>query len=88
VACTSAKELSEGCHEQIGTLDVGHVAAVGNEGQGAVWETSNRVPCLGLREHWVAGSPHDERWDLKARKLTQQYLALPPEADLSSNHAS
>jgi hypothetical protein len=64
VAPTSAKELPKGCHEQIWTLDVGHVTAVGNEGQGSISEPGNRVPCLGLREHPVTDSPHYERRDL------------------------
>ncbi len=38
MARTSAKEPRTGCHEPIGALDVGQVAAVGNEGHGTILE--------------------------------------------------
>src|SRR5215212_7054955 len=70
------EELTDGSHEAIGALDVGHVPAVRDEGERAFLQTRNRDSRLGFREHPVSGSPHEERRDLQGRETVHQHLAL------------
>ena len=72
------EKLLEDGNESIRALDVGHVAAVGDEGQGAFRQAGHGVSRLGGRKHSIPRSPDYERWHLEARKPIQQYLALAP----------
>jgi hypothetical protein len=70
------EELVEGSQVAIRTLDVGHVATVGDEGERTFLEAGDRPLGLGAREHTVALSPHDERRYLQGRETVHQHLAL------------
>jgi hypothetical protein len=70
------EELVEDRQEVIGALDVGHVAAVRDEGERTVLEAGDRPLGPGAREHTVALSPHDERRYLQGRETVHQHLAL------------
>src|SRR5829696_7881502 len=70
------EELTDGSHEAIGALDVGHVATVRDEGERAFLEARERLSSLGFREHPVSGSPHDECRDFQGRETVYQHLAL------------
>src|SRR5215218_1924573 len=59
------EEPVEGSQEAVGALDVGHVAAVGNEGERTFPEADYRLLGLKAREHPVAFPPNHERRDLQ-----------------------
>src|ERR671932_24837 len=80
--CLVLQELAENYHKVFRLLDVGQVTTVGNDFEGALLQTGNRLLCLGLREDSVGCAPDDKRWHVQLRKLVQQHLALPFEGDL------
>lgn len=81
-----AEEPAEGSNEAVGLLDVGQMAAVRDNFEGAFSETSNGVLRLRDGEYPVGFAPDNERRDLQTGELIQQHLALPACVDLGAQH--
>ena len=71
------EESVEGSQKAIGALDVGHVAAVRDEGERTFLEAGDRPLGLGAREHAVALSPNDERRGLKRSRRSTSTSRWP-----------